>query len=627
MLHIFARRDLVDDSLLHHDQPAVLLEGSWPIGMSAVHETLEDALDNRFAWIDEKAACYAEGATNCLSVGGQDTDWEPPTCCISDGYLNVRSLRYYLVKLIRTVVYFREVRPIARGEQVLVVGELTRDDDYVDLITQLCEAAGADCRVQWIDRGTRAAEALPANPWWRRTLGALACCFSASRTRRLARGNTAAGESQLAHGNLPTRQPRVVLCGDARLLEPVGRVLLDRGARLWWLYDRFALKSWWRWARMGVSQLVCNASQGRHNEIPLSIPTQVSFEGVELAKSLNGWLRERSETRGPHQTRLVKRLDAHFRRVRPDVLLLDEDATPMARAAVAVARRYNVRSLVVQHGVPCVRFGFAPLVADRIAVWGEASAEQLRSWGVGAGAIRITGCPLHEELRQRQHSTARGATSHARGRGRTTPRILLLNTVPPQADRPDAITLNLTERTYEQMLRMAFAAVAELPQAELVVKMHPRARHCPVVDELVRTYPTLNPTVVRSGPLARCFDDVDCVLSCGSSAGIEATIVGLSVIQIIPAKATGWPRYDRWGLCGTARSREDLLRLLGETLATDTPASGPAATALAAYGTAAAEKIAEAVFTMTQTEGPRAPATRRRLAGKRKQQKRMGLRV
>jgi hypothetical protein len=177
-----------------------------------------------------------------------------------------------------------------------------------------------------------------------------------------------------------------------------------------------------------------------------------------------------------------EQIDAHFRRVRPDTILLDEDATPLARAAVAVGRHFGAASLVVQHGAPCCRFGFAPLAADRILVWGRSSRRQLIRWGVSPEQIRITGSPRHDRL----WAMFRGARRHAARTGSlprkpgTPLRVLLLATMPPSDHRPDAVAFHLTSRTYGEMLRRAFSVLAGMPRIRLTVKLHPRAGDDPI---------------------------------------------------------------------------------------------------------------------------------------------------
>ena len=408
----------------------------------------------------------------------------------------------------------------------------------------------------------------------------------------------------------------VVLCGNPRLLDPVCRELLVRRCNLWWLYDRFALKSWLRWQSTGVGQLVCNSSLGRENRLPrqpfsAELQGRLDFRGVNLAPPIGRWLARRTETHGPRQTRLIEQIDAHFRQVRPHALVLDEDATPLARAAVAVGRSYGVCSLVVQHGIPCCRFGFAPPAADRVLVWGKSSQQQLIGWGVPPERIRITGSPQHGQwppgpryerspaMHGRGGSTTAAPTGGLRREEIRPPRVLLLATVPPRDDRPDAVALHLTGRSYAEMLRMAFAAMAGIHGVELILKTHPRAPDDPVVRALRADFPALRSRVVRRGPLENRLSGVDCVLSCGSSAGVEATLLGLPVIQLAPPGASGFPPHGRWGLAGTARCEAELRQLLAGVLVEGRQsAPGPDPDVFAAFGEPAAARIAEEVLAL-----------------------------
>jgi hypothetical protein len=163
---------------------------------------------------------------------------------------------------------------------------------------------------------------------------------------------------------------------------------VERRCRVWWLYDRFAVRSWLRWRPSGVGLLVCESSAADENRLAPDLPQELACRGVNLAMPVARWLAERMAAHGPRQTRLVERIDAHFRRVRPHALVLDQDGTPMARAAAALARRHGAASWVVQHGAPVCRFGFAPLAADRIVAWGRALKNGARladiNWREGA---------------------------------------------------------------------------------------------------------------------------------------------------------------------------------------------------------------------------------------------------
>lgn len=523
--------------LIAHDEAgpaAVLLEGSWPLGGLS----LDDAIDARFSWIDEAAVYWAD----CLDQLSASPECQT-NLPVHTAWLNALPLRYYLVKLLRVVAFFTEVRPLAADDQVELLAEWERDRDYVDLIVQLCEQAGAALHVRWLDRPVAPAPGFPPNRRWRRL---------AARVGEWLEPGVSAGLA-----------PRVVLCGNPRLLDPVCRELSRRDCRLWWLYDRFAFGSWLRWRPRGVGQLVCDSSKGQENRLAVPAIERVECRGVDLAGPLRRWFAARVESAGARQTRIIEQIDRHFALLRPDALVVDEDATPFARAAVALARRHGATSFVVQHGAPCCRFGFAPLAADRFLAWGPSSAEQLTRWAVPAERIQVVGSPHHDQLRGQLAKLAAASSSRSASR---SVKILLVATAPPRDDRPDAVGLHMTCRAYAEMLRAAVTAIAAIPRARLVVKLHPRVPHDPILKKLLAAQHALKTRVVRKGTLQRCLAGVDCVISCGSSAGIDATLAGLPVIQLLPAGSGEVLPHNEWGLVGTARQASELKDLLDQVL-------------------------------------------------------------
>ena len=592
---VFARHELVHARRDPH-APALLLEGSWPPEHRhrRLHPSLDDAVDCRLAWIDEEAARLAERLAAAHARDDRQADLFHR---ITPAYLNALPLRYYLVKLLRVVAYFSQIRPLSGGDRLELTAGAGRDEDYALLVAELCRLAGARCHVQWIGgkKGDRSnlperpegcfaqigpVPFFPANGWWRRWTGRLCRTFEPP-----------------VDGFAPHR--RVVICGNPRLLDPVCRELLKRGCRTWWLYDRFALKAWLRRRPGGVGQLVCDSSLGRENRLLRRMPESLRSRGVDLARPVERWLADRVDAHGPRQTRIVEQIDAHFHRVRPHTLILDEDATALARAAVAVGRRYGAESLVVQHGAPLCRFGFAPPAADRVLLWGAASQRQLIQWGVPPERTAITGSPWHEDLRR---EFRKSALLHKPTR---RPRILLLMTTPPRDDRPDSVQIHLTTGTHAEMLRMAFAVVAGIADARLVVKLHPRAPRDPFLDKTLADFPSVRCRLVRRGPLEKWLADCDCVLSCISSAGVDAILAGVPVIQLAPPGSGNILPHDQWGLLGTARSETQLQSLLRRALqGYGLPATRSDAEVFSPDDRPAAARIADAIGKVERrTEG------------------------
>lgn len=568
----FARHGLVSDEL-PADAAALLLEGDWPRAEeSAEHRrtrfSLDTAIDCRYAWIDAAAAeMAADVASRTAANGGGDRGEGT-----SPADLNALRLRYYLVKLLRLVAFLENCgAEFPRGPATLHA-QRDRDEDYARLLSDWSDRHGGELRVVWHASESMATARGPQNAAWRRWAGGLA-----------------QWKSTLLDGRQADVRP-VVLCGNAAVLDPLCAELLHRGRTVYWLFDRFAVGCWWRWTRRGVRQLTCDASLGRV-DAPRTTASigPIPFRGFDLGPSLDRWLVRCAAEQGARQTRLVERIDRHFDRLRPAALVVDEDATPLARAAVAAARRHGAVSFVAQHGAPYGRLGFAPLAADYLLAWGESSRRRFLSWGVPDERIRATGSPRHDADVRRYATAIPRAEAIA-----DAPRILLLATSTPADDRPDATAFHLTTRTHRELFRAACAAVAGVPRAELIVKLHPRC----VADAVYRTtlaeFPDLRHKIVRGGRLTELLRSAACALSCGSSAGVEAAFAGVPVIELLPQGSAELLPAAEWGFAGVARTEGEIAALLARVLAGDEQ-SVPSADVFGNLAGPASEQMADAI--------------------------------
>ena len=283
--------------------PALLLEGSWPSETpGCLNWSLDDAIDGRFQWIDILASDLAEELSSLAQADGHSAS---SASLYSSADINALALRYHLVKLARIVAYFTEVRPLAAGDELEVFLSAGRDEDLADLFEELAATSDATCSLRWDEPGNAGgggrenlAGSFPKNSRLRRLGGRFARLVEPRK-------------------DIGSHRQRVVLCGNPRTLDPVAAELLSEGCQLWWLYDRFAVQSWLRWRTRGVGQLFCDSSLGRKNRLTAHLPERLSCLGVNLAPALGRWMAGRLQMHGRRQTRVVREINAHFRRVCP----------------------------------------------------------------------------------------------------------------------------------------------------------------------------------------------------------------------------------------------------------------------------------------------------------------------
>ncbi len=571
-LHIYSRADLAPNSYesLH---PALLLEGGWPAGNATescpTRWDLDQLIDVNCSWVDHEAVRLADqvGFERDANLGAG----EPITLA----YMNSLALRYYLVKLLRLVALYERGFPPASFRDVAFHGVRDRDEDYAQVLTQLWRLHGVRGSMHWETASSASAPVFAQNAPWRR---------AASFVNRM---------SALPAGRDLNTKPRVVLCGNPRLLDPVCDELLRRDCSVWWLYDRFAVRSWLKWRPRGVGQLVCDSSLGRENRLPLVASranegeSVLKSHGVELGPTVCGWLSRQANSHGAAQTRIIEQLTAHFNDVAPTHIVLDEDATPLARAAVGVGRRAGAVSSVVQNAATGVRFGFVPLVADQVCAWGETSRRQYERWGVDPSRIKVSGSPWHDALIDQLDMSRRKKSGDQ-------PHIVVFLTPPARDDRPDLVSYHKTTQTYREMLDWVCRSLDANPGVRITFKLHPRRSGRDYIESVLSEFSSLDVRFVEQAPLAQMLREASGVISLGSSAGVEAALDGVPVIQVLPGGSGNFLPASSWGMHGTARSQEELDELMGVLLASS--ASTPRSDVFANLNKTASAEVVDAVL-------------------------------
>lgn len=579
---VFARRSLVPDALkraasLPAGECALLLEGDWGADDADSLLSLDTYIDAaRFAYLDADA----ERLTTQLAAAAPQPNFAD---------INALRLRYAAIRWLRIIAFWNDWTTTHGSSDVDLYVSPRHDDEYVLLWRALSRALGFTLRIHFVlrDGKTESPFTLPRNALWRRALSRI----FANRASHRDRSSPAAS----AH------RPRLLFVGNPRILDPVCDAALDRGAHVSWLYDRFAVGAWWKRRASGIAWLTCDGDLPQRDAFPSTLLAEiVSYAGIALNDVIEAWFRRWRRRLAAVQSRQWHRVAHHLTSLRPSRIVLDEDATPLARIVVAQSARLGIPTTVVQHGVCCVRFGFAPLTADLFCAWDDATRRQLTAWGVAAERIAVTG-PTSDQLAMRA-AVRRSRELNQRPNDEAKPRrIVLLCTMPPRDDRPDAVEFHLTTGTYTAMLDAACRAVAELADAELIVKLHPRAANDPILVRTLALLPKLKHQIVARSSLAEVLASADCVLSCVSSAGIDAAVAGLPVVQLLPQGSGPILPAEWYGLLGSARTLDELRPLLRKAFECATESTRPVVEAPTGDS---AKRIVDLLLAPSKAAGP-----------------------
>jgi hypothetical protein len=547
-MQIFARPELATN-VPFDDRPRLLLEGSWPVpkarGRGAKDLALDDLIDGRDAAIDVEAERLAERIASVVQ--------RPEAGRPSFADVNVLRLRYAAVKWLRPLAWRRSLTADARPEHYeLHVSSAADDAEYIAMFQAIAAVDNCELTVVGSPAVVAATSGVSSlrNSRWRRWL------------------------SQWQNGDaMQTATPaetrtRVLLCGNPRLLDPVCRELVRRNIPAAWLYDRYPIRSGLRWAWRGVPTFTCDETS---SAAVISLPQlgeSIRYDRIDLTETVRTWIDRNFADVGSAQARQMRRTGEHFAAFRPTHVVVDEDATPLKRIVVAAARDQAICSAVVQHGACAIRFGFVPLSANSFLAADAGSQKQMTAWGVEPHRVVVTGSPSRAQFTA-DVAAARIASSSPRKR------IVLLGTTPPRDRRPDAVEFRFTPRTYEQVLAVACQAIAELPNAELIIRPHPRTAMDAALRTVRKRFPTLRSSIASArSSLAKLVASADCVLSCASSSGIESAAAGVPVVQLLPEGSGNILPAEWYGLLGSARSLDELKPLLQTALSRD-PAPTP----------------------------------------------------
>lgn len=206
----------------------------------------------------------------------------------------------------------------------------------------------------------------------------------------------------------------------------------------------------------------------------------------------------------------------------PKVVLASTDAHRIARIVMQVANKLDIKTCVIQHGAPTWEYGYLPVYADRIMVWGADYAEWFRSRGTDSSRIAVTGNPRFDKS-FKNHVVSQGSNS-----------VFVL---------PNPVDRELTRVLIAESIRCALEC-----GRRVVIKLHPSEKDIEWFKGLIPDGKESRVEVLSCAldKVGIGLGDIVCVGN--STAGIDAVIFGAKVVNVVFDEMPNPVEYQKYGV-------------------------------------------------------------------------------
>jgi len=201
-----------------------------------------------------------------------------------------------------------------------------------------------------------------------------------------------------------------------------------------------------------------------------------------------------------------------FEQEAPTKVVTDYDRGHHTAPLVLVANKFNVPTIVIQHGVISPPYGFVPLLAKKVCVWGEIQKKQYIEAGERSEKIYITGTPIIDLNTDGQKRPLVSKETH----GFDTNKKLI------------AIGINPIETVdLKKFISNFLAAIKDNEHIEGVIKLHPAQSKAYINS--IYDCPNNIRLIDKSVPNEIFFGLIDGLIIHNSGLGIEAALLDIPV--------------------------------------------------------------------------------------------------
>ena len=139
-----------------------------------------------------------------------------------------------------------------------------------------------------------------------------------------------------------------------------------------------------------------------------------------------------------------------------DLIMLGEDINVFEKTFAQIGKKFNIPSIVIQHGVIGKKRGFLPKSAEYILVFGENSKKLLINWGYPKKNIIITGSPQFDKYNKKIKKKKQKEIVFIMG-------SLASNELAPEVE--------VSKERWQEVYRILLSVLKKFPEYKLIVKL------------------------------------------------------------------------------------------------------------------------------------------------------------
>lgn len=214
--------------------------------------------------------------------------------------------------------------------------------------------------------------------------------------------------------------------------------------------------------------------------------------------------------------------EAAIRAAAPDLVVVHADNHPQLQHFVFAAKRHNIPTLLLQHGLDCEHYYLDDIYSDHVAAWGPERIERYRNDSAfKPRSMAVTGNPSWDHLPRTDRVTRRDVWVWA-----TRPHAPEKCLSPSR--RPDEGV---------EILDAILAALAAFPDRQLQIKCHPYDVRR-LYEERLAENPLAPRVSFSEAPLDKLLRTARLAISEDSTAAVEALFAGALLVHAHLAPST-----------------------------------------------------------------------------------------